>query len=281
MKKVMITMSVCLLMFSAQVNANSNWLTSYDDALKISKALNKPILIDFWADWCAPCKKMDFDVWSKEEVKELMNNFVSVKIDIDSNKSLAMKYGVRGIPNVLILDSYGNELHSSVGYKDKKQVSKLLNSFTVNLTGVNRAMDILNKDDNNTFSNLRVALKFQNASMNLGKDGQRAFLNRSEFYLKTALKYSDKDNKVLEEKIGLLRLLNKAYGKRYKKVLKSLDKEYKTIDESNKSLYYFTKLYCYNYLELSNETNEFYSKLKSEKNNVNYLTIANKILEKS
>lgn len=281
MKKVIIAMSVCLLMFTSQLSANSSWLTSYEDAIKVSKALNKPILIDFWADWCAPCKKMDFDVWNKEEVNELMNNFVSVKIDIDSNKSLAMKYGVKGIPNVLILDSWGNVLHSSVGYKDKKQISKLLKSFSVDFTGVNQAMRILEKEVDNVYSNIRVGIKFQNASIDIEGDAKKACLKRSDFYLKRSLKLAGKEDKSLEEKIKLLRLLNKAYAKRYKKTLKLLDKEFKSVESSNNSLFYFAKFYCYNYLELNDKSAEFYDKLQKENNNANYLSKANEILEKS
>lgn len=271
MKKVIVMMSVLLLMFSTELKANSNWLYSYEDALKVSKLLNKPILVDFWADWCGPCKKMDSDVWNKEEVNELMNNFVSVKIDIDSNKSLAMKYGVRGIPNVMILDSWGNTLHSSVGYKDKTEVSKMLKTYSINFSGINPAMQILEKDSKNVFSNMRVAQKFQNTSFVLEGEVKRALLKRCNYYLKSSKKYADKKDEALVEKIELLGLLNKSFSKKYKKVLKTLDKEFTHPKPKNNSLYYFIKFYCYNNLEMIDERDEALDLLKKEENNTAYM----------
>jgi putative thioredoxin len=64
----------------------------------IEKSFNKPVLVDFWAEWCAPCRTIG-PILEKlaEENKESWN---LVKVDTDKNQEVAMKYGVRGIPNV-------------------------------------------------------------------------------------------------------------------------------------------------------------------------------------
>ncbi|MBK9099726.1 MAG: thioredoxin [bacterium] len=64
----------------------------------IEKSYNKPVLVDFWAEWCGPCKMIG-PVLEKlaEENKEAWE---LVKIDTDKNQQIAMQYGIRGIPNV-------------------------------------------------------------------------------------------------------------------------------------------------------------------------------------
>jgi putative thioredoxin len=64
----------------------------------IDKSFDKPVLVDFWAEWCAPCRMIG-PVLEKlaEENKE---SWELAKVDTDKNQEVAMKYGVRGIPNV-------------------------------------------------------------------------------------------------------------------------------------------------------------------------------------
>lgn len=64
----------------------------------IEKSFDKPVLVDFWAEWCAPCRMIG-PILEKlaEENKE---NWELVKVDTDKNQQVSMKYGVRGIPNV-------------------------------------------------------------------------------------------------------------------------------------------------------------------------------------
>lgn len=260
MKKIIMLVSVILLMKSPVVKANSNsinWLHSFEDAKKMSKALNKPMLLDFTAYWCGPCKKMDSDVWSKDEVKQVMENFIPVKIDFDSERKLVNKYNVKGIPYIFIVDGWGNELYSFIGYRDKTQTLKILKNFSINMASIHQALTILEKSETSVFSNIRVAQKFQDVGFVVEGDAKKAFISRSNSYLKTSSKIAKKNIKVIQ-KIELLGLLNKAYFKSYKGTLKKLDKGFKNIDESNKDLYNYIQFYCNHFQENTEEADKYY-----------------------
>jgi thioredoxin:protein disulfide reductase len=94
------------------------WLHSYDDAVALARAQGRPMIIDFWADWCVACKELDATAWSDPAVKREGSRFVAVKLDgTDSSDAfvrLAERYGVFGMPTVIFLDGRGREVPDRV-----------------------------------------------------------------------------------------------------------------------------------------------------------------------
>ena len=80
-----------------------------------------PVLVDFWAPWCGPCKAIAPVV--EELAKEYGERLKVVKINVDENKEAAMKYNVRGIPN-LILFKDGEAQNQIVGAVAKQELAK-------------------------------------------------------------------------------------------------------------------------------------------------------------
>ena len=84
-----------------------------------------PVLVDYWAEWCGPCKMIAPVL---EEVADTYQGKVKVcKVDVDSNKESAAKYGIRGIPTLMVFKD-GAAAATKVGALSKTQLEEFVNS---------------------------------------------------------------------------------------------------------------------------------------------------------
>jgi thioredoxin 1 len=83
----------------------------------------KPVLVDFWAEWCGPCKQIAPIL--AEVAKEYDGKIQIVKLDVDSNQVSASKFGIRGIPT-LILFKNGVSIAQKVGGINKGQLTAFI-----------------------------------------------------------------------------------------------------------------------------------------------------------
>ncbi len=84
---------------------------------------DKPVLVDFWAQWCGPCLAMGPDVDALAE--EVGDGAVVGKLDVDNNRDIAMKYGIMSIPTVIVFKN--GEIHEKkVGRVNKAKLASML-----------------------------------------------------------------------------------------------------------------------------------------------------------
>jgi putative thioredoxin len=93
----------------------------------LERSYERPVVVDFWADWCAPCRSLGPVL--EREVEALGGSVELVKVDVDANQGLAQRYGVRGIPAVKAFRS-GHVVDEFVGALSPPAVHAFLERLT-------------------------------------------------------------------------------------------------------------------------------------------------------
>jgi thioredoxin-like negative regulator of GroEL len=125
------------------------WTRNLKQASELAQAANRPMLIDFWADWCAPCKVMDAEVYTNPALSEAFGQrVVAVRINFDMQPEIARKYNVQTIPHLVFTNSYGTELLRRRGLMDAKDLTAVVNALPADLSELNRLDRALQRNRN-------------------------------------------------------------------------------------------------------------------------------------
>ena len=106
------------------------WRSDYPAALAEAQTSGKPVLIDFTASWCPPCKVMKHETWPDARVADAVNGvYIPLLIDVDEakNAEVQRRYGVSSIPTILVVDSRGEVLNAG-SFMSASELLKFLKS---------------------------------------------------------------------------------------------------------------------------------------------------------
>lgn len=110
-------------------------LSNLEAALASAKSQNKPVILDFYADWCVSCKEMEAFTFTDPQVAKLMNQAVLLQADVtandDADKALLKKYGIYGPPAIMIYNTNGVEQRNArvVGFVPAEKFARHLDLF--------------------------------------------------------------------------------------------------------------------------------------------------------
>jgi thioredoxin 1 len=104
-------------------NANIVHINSSNWESEVLKS-DKPVFVDFWAEWCGPCRMVGPVV---EEIAQSNSDKIKVvKLNVDENQDIAMKYGIQSIPSLLVIKN-GKEVGRTIGAAPKDTYLKFIN----------------------------------------------------------------------------------------------------------------------------------------------------------
>jgi thiol:disulfide interchange protein len=90
-------------------------LDDFQAASAMASQEGKLIFIDFYADWCPPCRTLSDEFFPRDDYQSFFSGFVTLKINVDNVPDLADRYGISSIPTLIVTDWEGNEIDRVVG----------------------------------------------------------------------------------------------------------------------------------------------------------------------
>jgi thiol:disulfide interchange protein len=141
-KPVIILVSLFLIIIPANGEI-TQWYT-YETGMTAANSMEKPVILDFYADWCPPCIAMENGTYPDSRVVSEMKDFVAIKVNTQVRIDIESKYRINYYPTVIFLDSKGNEISRHIGYLGPEDMVKTIQESRGKLPKEAPGFEILN-----------------------------------------------------------------------------------------------------------------------------------------
>lgn len=123
------SLALALVLLGSNGQQAIRWEHRFDEAVKKARASGKPIMIDFWADWCSWCHRLDQTTYVDPVVVKLSEQFVAVKVDTEGgkkNQEIALHYNVATLPTITFVTPGGRQILTLRGFQGPGQFPRTM-----------------------------------------------------------------------------------------------------------------------------------------------------------
>jgi thiol-disulfide isomerase/thioredoxin len=123
------SVALALVLLGGNHPQSIRWEHRFDEAVKKARAAKKPIMIDFWADWCTWCHRLDQTTYVDPVVVKLSDEFIAVKLDTEGgkkNQDIALRYNVATLPTITFITPGGRQILTLKGFQGPGQFPRTM-----------------------------------------------------------------------------------------------------------------------------------------------------------
>ena len=141
--KILLSLIFLICMFSSchptpRNHSEVHWKPYNQQALDDAVAHHKPVVIDFFAEWCPVCHDLDRTLFSLPEIQAKLNQVITLRVDSTNQddpevQRICQLYQIEGLPTIIFLDSHGQEINNSrvIGFVTPEEFSQALAMFRI------------------------------------------------------------------------------------------------------------------------------------------------------
>lgn len=198
------------------------WMDDFGAAMEKAGKENRPLLVDFYTDWCLYCGKLEKETLSDPRIVGLSKEFVCVRLDAEVHKGVAARYSPQGFPTIILATPTGDELLRVSGFRDADSFHKVLKATHDKAPQMTEDLARIKKDSGDfaareDLGNIYLDLGLADPAV----DQLRAALKAVPRVPAQAGRESDAER--IEARLGRAQLLAKDYGAAAKTFVKLVD----------------------------------------------------------